>query len=150
MDGSTMYDGTSDTTYYAHWIEVFSVTIPTVLPLRVDESGEVYATEASISNHSSGIVKISSVTLTGQNGWSIVPYSTNMASEKVDAKLVGLSLNHIETMAAGLTETLTLGEGWRILREDTLALRYDAVVSALSQPVTDEAILSAVFVVEWA
>ena len=73
-----------------------------------------------------------------------------MAGEKVDAKLVGLSLNHIETMAAGLTETLTLGESWRILREDTLALRYDAVVSALSQPVTDEAILSAVFVVEWA
>ena len=31
-----------------------------------------------------------------------------------------------------------------------LALTYDAVVSALSQPVTDEAILSAVFVVEWA
>ena len=150
VDGSTMYDGTSDTTYYAHWIEVFSVTIPTVLPLRVDESGEVYATEASISNHSSGIVKISSVTLTGQNGWSIVPYSTNMASEKVDAKLVGLSLNQVETTASGPSETLTLGEGWRILREDTLALSYDAVVSALSQPVTDEAILSAVFVVEWA
>ena len=150
VDESTIFDGTSDTTYYAHWIEAFSVTVPTVLPLRVDEDGEVYATEASISNHSSGIVKISSVTLTGENGWTIVPYDTNMAAEKVDAKLVGLSLNQIETESAGPTETLTLGESWRIFREDTLALTYDAVVSALSQPVTDEAILSAVFVVEWA
>ena len=150
VDESTIFDGTSDTTYYAHWIEAFSVTVPTVLPLRVDENGEVYATEASISNHSSGIVKISSVILTGENGWTIVPYGTNMAAEKVDAKLVGLSLNQIETASAGPTETLTLGESWRIFREDTLTLTYDAVVSALSQPVTDEAILSAVFVVEWA
>ena len=150
VDESTIFDGTSDTTFFAHWIEAFSLTVPTVLPLRVDENGEVYATEASIFNHSSGIVKISSVTLTGENGWTIVPYGTNMAAEKVDAKLVGLSLNQIETESAGPTETLALGESWRIFREDTLALTYDAVVSALSQPVTDEAILSAVFVVEWA
>ena len=150
VNEDTIFTEDSNTTYYAHWIEAFSVTVPTVLPLQVDENGEVYATEASISNHSSGIVKISSVTLTGENGWTIVPYGTNMAAEKVDAKLVGLSLNQIETASAGPTETLTLGESWRIFREDTLALTYDAVVSALSQPVTDEAILSAVFVVEWA
>ena len=150
VDENTIFTATTDTNYYAHWIQTFSVTVPTTLPLSVDENGEVYGTDVEIANHSSGSVKVSAVTLTGTNGWSIVPFTTNMAGEKVDAKLVGLSLNTIATTVTADSETFALGESWRILMEDTLPLTYDAVVSALSQPVTNEAILSAVFVVEWA
>ena len=44
VDGSTMFDGTSDTTYYAHWIEVFSVTIPRidVIIYQIIESQPTY------------------------------------------------------------------------------------------------------------
>ncbi len=150
VDENTVFTETADTTYYAHWIETFSVTVPTTLPLRVDENGEVYGTDVEIANHSSGSVKVSAVTLTGANGWSIVPFQTNMAAKKVDAKLVGLRLNMVETTMQADSETFSLGESWRILKEGTLPLTYDAVVSALSQPVTNETILSAVFVVEWA
>lgn len=149
VDETTIFEGTSDATYYAHWMEVFSVTVPTTLPLRVDENGQVYSTEAAIYNHSTGSVRISAVTLMGENGWTIVPYDTNMANEKVDAKLVGLSLNQKQTETTGSSETLSLGDGWHIFREDDLTLEYDAVISAMSQPVTNASILSAVFVVEW-
>lgn len=149
VDETTIFEGTSDATYYAHWIEAFSVTVPTTLPLQMDENGHVYASEAAISNHSTGSVRISAVTLMGENGWTIVPYDTNMANEKVDAKLVGLSLNQKQTETTGSSETLSLGDGWHIFREDDLTLEYDAVISAMSQPVTNASILSAVFVVEW-
>ena len=46
--------------------------------------------------------------------------------------------------ASGDFETITFAE------EDILTLTYDAVVSALSQPVTNANILCVLFVVEWA
>ena len=46
--------------------------------------------------------------------------------------------------ASGDFETITFAE------EDSLTLTYDAVVSALSQPVTNANILCVLFVVEWA
>ena len=39
---------------------------------------------------------------------------------------------------------------WQINEEESLTLTYDAVVSALSQPVTNANILCVLFVVEWA
>ena len=44
VDANTVYKTDADSTYYAHWeiTEVFSVTVPVVLPLTVDENGEVH------------------------------------------------------------------------------------------------------------
>ena len=130
-------------------MSVFSVTVPTSLPLVMDQDGNVNASAAQIVNNSTGAVTISSVTLRGENGWKIVPYSTEMAHQKVDAKVVGFSLNGAATTISGEEEKLSLTGDWTIPQNDSLDLDYDAVISAVSQAVENETILSAIFVLKW-
>ena len=149
---NTVFKETAATMYYAHWevTELFSVTVPATLPLVVDEAGKVYVASASIVNNSTGDVKVSSVSVTSKNGWEFVPYSTNMARAKVDAKQVGFKINSSETSKTGDSEVFTLAAPWTVKEADALSINYDAVVSAVSQPVTGQEIMSVVFVLEWA
>ena len=149
---NTVFKETAATMYYAHWevTELFSVTVPATLPLVVDESGKVYVASASIVNNSTGDVMVSSVSVTSKNGWEFVPYSTNMAKAKVDAKQVGFKINSSETSKTGDSEVFTLAAPWTVKEADALSINYDAVVSAVSQPVTGQEIMSVVFVLEWA
>ena len=149
---NTVFKETAATMYYAHWevTELFSVTVPATLPLVVDETGKVYVAAASVVNNSTGDVKVSSVSVTSKNGWEFVPYSTNMAKAKVDAKQVGFKINSSETSKTGDSEVFTLAAPWTVKEADALSINYDAVVSAVSQPVTGQEIMSVVFVLEWA
>ena len=152
VTANTVFKETAATTYYAHWeiTELFSVTVPATLPLVVDEAGKVYVASASIVNNSTGDVMVSSVSVTSKNGWEFVPYSTNMAKAKVDAKQVGFKINSSETSKTGDSEVFTLAAPWTVKEADALSINYDAVVSAVSQPVTGQEIMSVVFVLEWA
>ena len=142
---------TADKTYYAHWeiTEVFSVTVPVTLPLVVDESGEVHTGSAEIINASTGTVVVSSVSISTKNGWQLVPYTTDMAHAKVDAKQLGFKINDVQTTKNGDSEAFSLSSPWEIAENARLPISYDAVVSAVSQPVTAQDVLSIVFVLEW-
>ena len=142
---------TADKTYYAHWeiTEVFSVTVPVTLPLVVDESGEVHTGSAEIINASTGTVVVSSVSISTKNGWQLVPYTTDMAHEKVDAKLLGFKINDAQTNKTGDTEIFSLTSPWEIAENSRLPLSYDAVVSAVSKAITEQEVLSIVFVLKW-
>lgn len=85
-------------------MSVFSVLVPTSLPLVMDQDGNVTTSAAQIVNNSSGDVTISFVTLRGEHGWKIVPYATEMANQKVDARVVGFSLNGATTASSGEEE----------------------------------------------
>ena len=151
VDANTIYKTDGDSTYYAHWeiTEVFSVTVPVTLPLIVDEGGEVHVGAAEIINASTGDVIVSSVSISTKNGWQLVPYTTDMAHAKVDAKQLGFKINDSVTTKTGDAETLVLRGPWDIAENGKLPLSYDAVVSAVSQPVTAQDVLSIVFVLEW-
>ena len=151
VDANTIYKTDADSTYYAHWeiTEVFSVTVPVTLPLIVDEGGEVHVGAAEIINGSTGEVIVSSVSIFTKNGWQLVPFDTDMAHEKVDARLLGFKINDSETTKTGDAETFSLTSPWTIAENGKLPLSYDAVVSAVSQPVTAQDVLSIVFVLEW-
>ena len=151
VDANTVYKTDADSTYYAHWeiTEVFSVTVPVTLPLIVDEGGEVHVGAAEIINASTGDVIVSSVSISTKNGWQLVPYTTDMAHEKVDAQLLGFKINNPQTSKTGDAEAITLSAPWTIAENDRLPINYDAVVSAVSQPVTEQDVLSVVFVLEW-
>ena len=142
---------TADKTYYAHWeiTEVFSVTVPVTLPLVVDESGEVHTGSAEIINASTGTVVVSSVSISTKNGWQLVPYTTDMAHAKVDAKQLGFKINDAQTSKIGDTEIFSLTSPWEIAENSRLPLSYDAVVSAVSKAITEQEVLSIVFVLEW-
>ena len=151
VDANTIYKTDGDSTYYAHWeiTEVFSVTVPVTLPLIVDEGGEVHVGAAEIINASTGDVIVSSVSISTKNGWQLVPYTTDMAHAKVDAKQLGFKINDSVTTKTGVAETFSLTSPWTIAENGKLPLSYDAVVSAVSQPVTEQDVLSVVFVLEW-
>ena len=128
----------------------FSVTVPANLVLTVAKNGKVYApSNAAIVNNSTGAVTIKSITVTAANGWSLVPYSYNMAQAKVDSKQIGFTVNGAATTRNGNSETLNLSDGWQIAKGATLPLSYHAVVSATSQPINQQ-VLTIVFVVDWA
>ena len=152
VDGNTVFKEVASTTYYAHWEEatVFSVIVPAVLPVTVDQNGKVYVSNAEIVNHSTAAVQVSSVTLTAENGWTLVPYASDMSHAKVDSNQIGFSIRDQKTTKTGDSEVFTLSSPWQIAEEESLTLSYDAVVSALSQPVTNANILCVLFVVEWA
>ena len=127
----------------------FSVTVPASLTVTVSEHGVVYtATGAGIVNNSSSAVQVSGVTLRAENGWTIVPYATNMAEQKVDSKRIGFALGRIQTAATGKSELLT-ASSMTISAGATLPLSYDAVVSASSAAINEQ-VLTIVFVVGWA
>ena len=151
VDSNTIYTTDGETTYYAHWeiTEVFSVTVPVTLPLVIDESGEVHTGAAEIINGSTGEVVVSAVSISTKNGWQLVPFDTDMAHEKVDARLLGFKINDSETTKTGNTETFTLAAPWEIAENGKLPLSYDAIVSAVSKAVTEQEVLSVVFVLEW-
>ncbi len=150
VTAETIYTTASNTTYYAQWFQVFSVTVPATLPLVVNENGQSYSSDVVILNNSSGDIKITAVTVNSCSDWVIVPYSTNMANEKVDSNCVGFKINDLSTTQTGTTETLALPAPWTVPKQGTLPLEYDARVSASSKAFTNECILEIVFVVKWA
>ena len=151
VTADTKVEITGNQTLYAHWTRLvsFSVTVPAVLPLVVDEDGEVHSVAASIINNSTGDVKVSSVSLAALNDWSIAPYSMNTAREKVDSHQVGFSIRDVQTTTSGSSETLSMQNSWKIIEGSSLELTYDAVVTALSQPLAELNVLSVIFVLEW-
>lgn len=137
-------------TLYAHWtqIKIFSVTVPAGLPLAVTENGEVTAsTDAAIANNSTCDVRVTGVTLRTENGWTLVPFTYNMAAAKVDSKLIGFAIGGAASATEGNAESLALTGDWSIASGGTLPLDYDAKVSATSVGI-DEQVLTVVFVVE--
>ena len=87
------------------------------------------------------------ISLRTENGWTLVPFTYNMAAAKVDSKLIGFAIGGVASAAEGNSETLALTGDWSIDAGSTLPLDYDANVSATSVGI-DEQVLTVVFVVE--
>ena len=143
------YDGFCDGCGYL--MSRFSVTVPAVMLIVLAEDGSVYtAANAAITNNSTAAVMVTKVTITAGSGWTIVPYHTEMADEKVDSRLIGFLLNDAFTSDTGYSENLSLASNWTVTRGNSMDLLYDAVVSATSEIITEEQVLTIVFVLDWA
>ena len=139
-----------------------SVTVPTVLPIAVGTDGTVTtATDAKITNNSYGAVKVSGVSIQAAQGWHLTDFETNMANEKVDSNQVGfaLTIGGGEQLATDSTEAsqALLAEaiegcymtGVGNTAGNSVAIAYDAVVSPVSNAVTNTGVASVIFTVEW-
>ena len=119
-----------------------SVTVPTVLPIAVGTDGTVStATDAKIVNNSFGAVKVNSVSIEAAQGWSLAAFGdkATLAHEKVNANKFGFSL--------------CLGDGEKKMTDDKNAskqtLLTDAIVTPVSEAVTNTAIASVLFIIAW-
>lgn len=88
------------------------------------------------------------ITILSGSGWMLVPYDTNMADEKVNSNLIGFRIEDIRTTDYGESESFT--GNWTVEKGESFSLFYDAVVSASSRTITDEQVLTVVFVIGWA
>lgn len=125
----------------------FSVTVPAFMTMVVSGDGEVYAaTNAEIVNNSTAPIAVTDITITTDNGWTLVPYNTDMANEKVDSRQIGFILNGTD----GFDVILANDGRWIAEKDSAIPLSYDAVVSATSEILTDEQVLTVIFVIGWA
>ena len=142
-----------------------SVTVPTSLPLSMKQDGTVIAaSKGVIINNSFGAVRVRSVTITAANDWTLTAYNPGsvFAADKVDSNKLGFSIGLGE---GAMYSTANENENTQTListpvagcymsgvgdtSANTVAVRYAAVCTPVSSPVTDATIANVVFVVEW-
>ena len=129
---------------------IFSVTVPATMYLVMAKDGSVYSADnAEIINNSTGSVSVKEITVEGQNNWRVVPYTTEMANQKVDSKLIGFSIRDQQTMELGKSTVFYPGDDWNIDEGESLPLPYNAIVSATSNPIENKQVLNITFVVDW-
>ena len=142
-----------------------SVTVPTVLPIAVGTDGTVTtATDAKIINNSFGSVKVTSVTIDAARNWSLTAFGdkSTLAHEKVDANKIGFAL----AIGGGAQKTTTSKDaasqqlltaaiegctmsGVGDTAANTVAIKYDAIVTPVSTAVTNAQVASVLFVIAW-
>lgn len=131
---------------------IFSVTVPTSLPITLTSTGEVQtASNAVIVNNSAGPIVVSSITTKGINGWATENYEAFAPkSAKINSKNFGLSLT------LGVTNIVTTGansnnfSGALILAKgESLPLLYDAKLPAQKDANISTQIAEVIFTVGW-
>ena len=142
-----------------------SVTVPTVLPIAVGTDGTVStATDAKIVNNSFGAVKVNSVSIEAAQGWSLAAFGSKdtLAHEKVNSNKFGFQIA-LGDGAAQLTDNKNASKqtlltdaiegcfmsGVGDQAANSIGITYDAIVTPVSEAVTNTAIASVLFIIAW-
>ena len=141
------------------------VTVPTALPMAMNQDGDVTtATDCKIVNNSFGAVRVASVTITAADDWSLTAYGDKsiLAGEKVDSNQIGFAIsigggdmmatdnsneNTQALISAPIAGCFMTGVGNQ--NGNSVAVNYDAIVTPLSNAVTNATVANVVFIVEW-
>ena len=142
-----------------------SVTVPTVLPIAVGTDGSVAtASDAKIVNNSFGAVKVNSVSIEAAQGWNLTAFGdkATLAKEKVDSNKFGCSIS-LGNGAAQVTDNKNASKqtlldaavegcfmsGVGDTSANSIGIAYDAIVTPVSEAVTNTAIASVLFIIAW-
>lgn len=135
---------------------VFSITVPTALPVHMDADGVVTtSTDLKILNNSHGMVKVTALEINPTSGWTIVDYDTDMRTQIMNSNKIGFTLNG-DTTADDGTISYT-DANWPAIAAATtegvageLAISYSAVVSGSTKAINAATVATVVFTVNWA
>ena len=142
-----------------------SVTVPTVLPIAVGTDGSVAtASDAKIVNNSFGAVKVNSVSIEAAQGWNLTAFGdkATLAKDKVDSNKFGFSIS-LGNGAAQVTDNKNASKqtlldaavegcfmsGVGDTSANSIGIAYDAIVTPVSEAVTNTAIASVLFIIAW-
>lgn len=142
-----------------------SVLVPTVLPIAVGTDGTVStATDAKIINNSYGAVKVNSVSIEAAQNWHLTAFGdkATLAKEKVDSNKFGFSIS-LGNGAAQVTDNKNASKqtlldaavegcfmsGVGDTSANSIDIAYDAIVTPVSEAVTNAAIASVLFIIAW-
>mgnify|MGYP000118317037 CR=1 FL=1 len=141
------------------------VTVPTALPMAMSQDGDVTtANNCQIVNHSYGAVRVRSVSISAVDGWKLTAFGdkSSLAHEKVDSDKLGFALSigggaQVQTDASDAASQALLTapmtgcylSGVGDASGNAVDVAYAAIVTPLSQAVTNATVANVVFVVEW-
>ena len=142
-----------------------SVTVPTVLPVAVGTDGTVStATDAKIINNSYGAVKVANVSIEAAQGWNLTAFGdkATLAKEKVDSNKFGFQIalgngekkltdnkNASKQTLLGAAVEGCFMSGVGDTSANSIGIAYDAIVTPVSEAVTNTAIASVLFIIAW-
>ena len=142
-----------------------SVTVPTVLPVAVGTDGTVStATDAKIINNSYGAVKVANVSIEAAQGWNLTAFGdkATLAKEKVDSNKFGFQIalgngekkltDNKNASKQTLLDAAVEGcfmSGVGDTSANSIGIAYDAIVTPVSEAVTNTAIASVLFIIAW-
>ena len=152
----------------------FDVTVPTSFPTTVDpDTGEtVNATDATITNGSSGSIAVSQIKVTNYGGWHLAAFDDDLRNADVDSNQIGVAVTPIGGRSAGtggtqlkttdastteqtlLTSAGATADEWIIDAAnagdtDELTISYDTNASPVSETITNAQVASIVVTVSW-
>ena len=152
----------------------FDVTVPTSFPTTVDpDTGEtVESSDATITNHSSGSIRVSQLKVTKYGDWKLAAYDADLRNEKVDSNQIGVAVKPVggrnagtdgtklKTTAGNANEQILLSDSAEEASEwvidsnnagdtDELTISYDTNVSPVSRNLTNAQVASIVVTVTW-
>ena len=123
----------------------FKVTVPTVLPIDVDENNNVtVADDAEIINQCNGSVEVTDVSIESDNGWSIVPFTTDFKKVPVDTKQYGMTMYDDDVVDGVPVSLFDVIEG-----DSELAVVYDGNVAIQSDAIDHLDVGHVVFTIGW-
>ena len=141
-----------------------SVVVPTALPMAMSDDGTVVtATDCKIINYSYGSVRVKTVTISAASDWNLTAFGpkSSLASEKVDANKLGFALSigggqQVQTATNDATQQLISAPidgcymtGVGDLSNNSVSVEYAAIVTPLSNTVSNTTVANVVFVIEW-
>lgn len=131
-------------------VAMFSVTLPTSLPIDVDANGIVTtASDAKIINNSNASVKVTNMAITAEEGWEIVDFdSADMQREKAGAKKLAMYINGDKTTGTDAI-SFTQENFPSLPAAGELSIIYDAKLPVQPTAVTEDKIATVVFTVGW-
>ena len=152
----------------------FSVTVPTDFPTSVDpDTGETAnANDATITNNSSGSIRVSQIKVTNYGAWKLAAFNADLRNADVDSNQIGVAVKPVggrsageggtvlKTTAASQTEQVLLtnesatAEEWVIDAKsagdtDQLTVSYDTNATPVSQTISNAQVASIVVTVSW-
>ncbi len=141
-----------------------SVGVPTALPMAMSDDGTVVtATDCKIINYSYGSVRVKTVTISAASDWNLTAFGpkSSLASEKVDSNKLGFALSigggqQVQTATNDATQQLISAPidgcymtGVGDLANNSVSVEYAAIVTPLSNTVSNTTVANVVFVIEW-
>lgn len=141
-----------------------SVVVPTALPMAMSDDGTVVtATDCKIINYSYGSVRVKTVTISAASDWNLTAFGpkSSLASEKVDSNKLGFALSigggqQVQTATNDATQQLISAPidgcymtGVGDITNNSVSVEYAAIVTPLSNTVSNTTVANVVFVIEW-
>ena len=136
---------TVDMYAYADDENVFSVCVPTALPIYASSDGTVTcADNLQIINNAASPIAVTDITVTAENGWELSDMNEDFSSMPLDSNRFALSFCGSTVPLSGCADLANIPalEGY-----ETFTVFYDARVSPCSCPLEGEMIGSIVFTV---